>query len=187
MQVIGISGKAGSGKTTFANMLVDALDSLGISKDLVRISPMADSVYRIASKSLGLTKAYLKENKQKELPDLSMTVREYLQRIGESMRKGVDPYFWVLIKRRDVLRLYDDGYRVIIIDDIRYPNEVEMVMGIETYVTIRMMGRAINIKDNHPSEISLDQYSSWDYMIDNSHSLAELKEKAQRVAKGILT
>jgi len=114
--------------------------------------------------------------------------RALLQAYGtEIFRKRVDNNWWAnqLLKR-----IQNSTNDVVIITDVRFPNEIEVFLNdknIELY-TIRIE-RDINIKGNiatHDSETSLDDWSSWNYIINNNGSLDELQGAAKEISKDIL-
>lgn len=108
-------------------------------------------------------------------PDyVSLTYRQLLQLWGTEYRRKQDPDYWV--KRLEKkLR----GLERVVIDDVRFPNEVEMVQ--------RLGGRVIRIdrpgpaESTHASEIELDSFDGWDDVIVNDGTLRELDEKVRGV------
>lgn len=111
-----VTGKSGSGKSTFANTL------LAINQDFTEIA-LADKLKELTLKLLKLFKIEINdddlydENKEK--------YREYLQQIGtECCRSVFGDDFWCKLIDNDIGKALNDGKNVII-SDIRYPNEVE--------------------------------------------------------------
>ena len=105
---------------------------------------------------------------------VSLTFRQLLQLWGTEYRRRQDPDYWV--KR---LEAKLDGLERVVIDDVRFPNEVEMVQ--------RLGGRVIRIdrpgpaESTHASEIELDSFDGWDDVIVNDGTLRELDEKVRGV------
>ena len=101
---------------------------------------------------------------------ISLTYRQILQLWGTEYRRRQDPDYWV--KR---LEEKLQGLKKVVIDDVRFPNEVEMIH--------RLGGRVIRIdrpgpdESTHASEIILDTFDGWDGVIENTGTLGELEEK----------
>ena len=86
-------------------------------------------------------------------------------------------------------RVLSSNSDIIIITDTRFPNEIEGMYdnNYETF-TIRIE-RNINTNKNiasHVSETSLDNWSIWDYIIDNNSTLKNLEDSAKVVGEKIL-
>lgn len=105
---------------------------------------------------------------------VSLTFRQLLQLFGTEYRRRQDPDYWV---KRLEEKLH--GLEKVVIDDVRFPNEVEMIH--------RLGGRVIRIdrpgpaESTHASEIELDSFDGWDDVIVNDGTLRELDEKVRGV------
>lgn len=111
-----------------------------------------------------------------------LTVRELLQRIGtEAMRKGVHEDVWVnsLIAEYKHNNLFQDHF---VISDVRFPNEVAAIKK-EGGLVIRINRPSLKEKmySTHESEIALDNYKDWDYVIDNLDGIPELIVKVREM------
>lgn len=95
---IGIIGKMGSGKSTLANKIIEYFRFKGIT---VHKHSFAEGVYKIARELFGMT------HKNRLL----------LQSIGSKMRE-IDDEVWV----KDLLK---KSHKNIIVDDVRYKNEIK--------------------------------------------------------------
>jgi hypothetical protein len=114
--------------------------------------------------------------------------RFILQAYGtEIFRKRVDPDWWALqLKKRFLVSKPD----VTLVTDVRFPNEIEVFNNVGDYkvITIRVER---NVKTDptiaaHDSETALDNWSSWDYIIDNNLSMNELRQSATLVVNDML-
>lgn len=118
--------------------------------------------------------------------DKTEITRVILQLYGTDIfRKRVDDNFWVNKMKERVLDSKDD---IILITDCRFPNEIEGMYdnNYET-ITIRIQ-RNINTQERialHASETSLDNWSEWDYIVDNNSTLDSLKASAKVIANAI--
>jgi len=158
-RIIGVYGKARSGKTTIADYLHSkyhwyvksfADKVKGISEDLFRVPYFVD--------------------KTEFLPELGMTKRELLQKIGTAMRE-IHPNVWVKYNLNRIKNCSDFGivYDIIghIIPDVRYPNEMKTIqeMGGKVIKIVRT-GYESDLTENeqrHMSETALDGIPDLDF------------------------
>ena len=110
--ILGIVGKAGSGKTTAAKHLVDYYGFTRMA--------FADEIKHMAVEYFGLTREEAFETK----PPHARTI---LQGIGTLIRTQFDRLFFVQ-KLAD--RLHSSRAEMIVIDDIRLPEEADFVREI---------------------------------------------------------
>ena len=189
--IIGISGKALSGKDTSANMLK-------------RLYMYPDTTYKFYANNLKDMKVYapviivhfadmLKETakvmcdlddwdvndqdgKRQTIKWLGITVRELLQKLGTCVRQGIDNEFWIK-------SLYAENEYVenIIIADVRFPEEVKSIKD-RGGIVLRLVRDGAGA-GNHISETALDDYTDWDYVIENNGTLEDLFENLREFSK----
>jgi hypothetical protein len=176
--LIGISGKLGSGKNTVA----DIIQKIMHKTYSLELKAYADKLKQITSLMTGvsLESCYTQEGKNIFLPEWQMTVGEFQQKIGtEGMRNGVHPNAWIYA----LFANYNEKSNWIV-TDVRFPNEAKAIKKRKGLL-VRVEGDPAKIRENstrnlsHPSETSLDSWKPWDYMIDNSGTLAQLKEQVE--------
>lgn len=116
--------------------------------------------------------------------------RVILQLYGtEIFRKRVDDNWW---SKKLAERCISSEADVIIITDTRFPNEIEVFnqyINDEVNVSTVRIERNIKTKShitNHDSEIALDNWLEWTYIIDNNKSLDDLKASAKLIIDDIL-
>jgi dephospho-CoA kinase len=165
-----ISGKARNGKTTTANMIKDYLN-LKDKKSLIT--------------SYGkYIKMYVKEitgwdGVSEPKP------RELLQSLGTGIireKLGKNDFY---VKRLDEdMDVYNEYVNYVMIDDVRLPIEMD-------YYKERYPNKIVTIHINRPNfesdltsnqlkhvtEVGLDNYTDYDYMIENDGTLDDLRKK----------
>lgn len=178
--VVLISGKMGSGKTTLSNNLVDRIERLsqeylGLRWGVEEVT-FAGPIYEMHDYCRRVMENYGFPSKHK-IKDGNL-----LQLLGtEWARKTVDENIWVKIARNRILDLKDHyeklkyGRLTIIVSDLRFRNEFDffpdgLKIRLEAPEDIRK-ARVSMWRDNtnHPSEIDLDEYvqaGKFDLLID---------------------
>ena len=132
---IGLVGKAGVGKTTIANILVEKYG-------FVRLS-FAAKLKEVAAEILGR-------------PIDKTRDRLFLQTIGAAVRM-FDTSAWIRHVWRELRKLPRDAN--VVIDDVRYLNEAEFLRD-HGFVLVRLYGRGYSLdpkEATHESEVEQDQ------------------------------
>lgn len=194
--LIGISGKKQHGKDTVANFIIkntriewetrkfaDKLKDvvcllLGCTREQLedpefKEKPLDEQwwYYNIAGE-LRLRHSFLSDEDNEMAEDrylVKPTPRLILQLMGtECGRKILHPNLWV----NSTMSEYIDESNWII-TDVRFPNEVKAIKDAGG-VVIRVNRNSIESNDNHESETALDDYTDWDYVINNDDNLINL-------------
>lgn len=175
--VIAFGHKRRRGKDTAAQI---ALEWIG-SKH-ARIDHFAHSLKEGIGKGVfGLTDAQLYGD-QKTTPDgfWGRTPRSILQYVGTEMfRWRYDSDIWA----KTVLRRYLNDSRHVLIPDLRFPNEAQLLKGAMSAVLV-CVDRDIESdgdQDQHDSETALDNFIGWDHVIDNNGTLDELRTRVLNI------
>lgn len=197
-KLIGLSGKAGTGKTTFAELAVQKLGGKKIA--------LADAVKEEVSEFLGFCDVPYEQRHMwgvtqdredtfvlplhqwlrcitvygDDLPmllrrELSMTpdglcgtYRQLLQLWGTDFRRSENPDYWVDKTAERILSL--DGY--VFVDDVRFVGEAEMIKRLGgTLIRIERPDRPRISNPTHQSEVDLDDYNKFDLTMLNYGSL----------------
>lgn len=170
--VIGISGKIGSGKDTFGKLIIKHYPQYKHKSFAEKLKFICHYLT-----NQPLEDMYTQEGKNKYLPEWGMTVGELQQKVGtEAMRDGVHPDTWVLALSCDYGK--DDHW---IFTDLRFPNEAQWIRSMGGLL-VRMEGDPAGVRANskrdqtHYSEVALDDWPDWDLVVPNSPGMLESGE-----------
>jgi len=175
--IIGVTGKAGSGKDTVADYLVDKFEFT----KLAMADPLKDGIkHMFLLDDETVYDRVKREEPLKDFPDWS--TRKLMQYIGtELLREQFDYDIWIKLMMKRI-RMSDNNRFVI--SDIRFPNELELIRksGFD-YLIFRVeredkdVGETVGIA-NHASE-SYDL--PYDHLIDNNGTLEQLYERVEHI------
>jgi hypothetical protein len=100
-------------------------------------------------------------------------------------RQRVDTNYWV---KQVQHRCEQSDSDYIIITDCRFPNEITEMNSSKYEIITMRINRNINTtnQSNHASEIALDDWSDWNYIISNDGSLIDLKNAAKIIADDLI-
>lgn len=180
--IIGIGHYAGTGKDTFADMLLDKLDNKDVR---AAITSLADGLKEFCAdlfywtRSLGEGDYYdqpeNREKKEEVIPALGKSPRQIWIEVGNKMRE-VYPDVWIDYVLKDV-DIHTYGH--LIIPDVRFPNEVERIKSLGGKLVL--MQRPGVEPGADVSDRALLGYDGWDYTITNT-SLKSLGDWADMFA-----
>jgi hypothetical protein len=192
--IISITGKIGSGKDTIAEIIQQSTQLNW------EVKKFAGKLKTIAEILCGVPKKHFEEQEFKKTQmseEWGMTYREFLQKIGtEALRNGLHENVWINALFADykakTIATGTNEFNIIekdelpnwIITDTRFPNEMNavkerngIIIKVERSLKLRKGYDIPNETDLHPSETALDNYTDWDYVIDNNGTLEELRAK----------
>ncbi len=116
--------------------------------------------------------------------------REFLQMVGEWGRKK-DPDVWINIVNKEISNrssLKENLY----ISDLRYPNEA-IILKNRGFYLVNIIRDPIPEDSNfeggsrsHSSEMSLEKYNNWDFVIYNNKSLLEFYQQLENIINKIV-
>ena len=158
--IIGISGKAQSGKDTVGATLVN-------KHGFIRVAS-ADALKRIAMRTFNWDGAK------------DARGRKFLQDLATAVR-GYDPDFWINITFQEIERQQKNNNtfplqeRNFVITDVRYTNEADYLKKAGA-ILLRIERGGIELFD-HESETQLDNYEGFDYLISNNGTIEGLEER----------
>jgi hypothetical protein len=155
MKLIGFTGKAGVGKSTMANRLIN--DPLFYHQ--LSLLSFASPLKRSLSELTGLRIEYFTDQllKESKIEWLGMSPRELMQKFGtDFVRNTIHPEFWVMRMRERLKKCHHD----VVIDDIRFDNEAALVR--ENCGCLIHIIRDVPSVSNHVSETPV-RYRNGDY------------------------
>jgi hypothetical protein len=158
-RIIGLTGPAGCGKTFVASVVPDAV-----------VIGLADPIYAALASILGIPETVLRQRATKERPIewLGKSPRQLLQTLGTDWgRTLVAEDLWLRIARRRIEELAAAGATTIVIENVRFDNEADMVrieMGGEVWLVKRRPAADVA---QHVSEAGLSP-GLIDRVIDNT-------------------
>jgi dephospho-CoA kinase len=170
--VIGLCGKAGSGKSTVAQYLQE-------NYGFERIA-FADSLKEILLES-GIVSPL-------DLVKKTPYARFLLQRIGtDVIRNQVDPNFWINKTLKKIGELIFKGKKNIVIEDVRFPNEAELINLFNgTVIKVVRNNNTLDREDlkNHESETFIEQLLV-DTIINNTGTIDDLYKELDKIISKI--
>lgn len=166
-RIIGLSGRAGSGKTTVAGMIPAAV-----------VVQLADPLYAGLSAMLGVPESMLRSPAYKEVPFLGLgkSPRQMMQTLGtEWGRDLIDRSIWIRLLERRIETLESQGVRTIVVADVRFENEASAIrqMGGEVW-RVRRDGPATASSHSSEDGIGLEEHEP---VIENYGTLDDLRER----------
>lgn len=182
--IIGFSGKKQSGKDTVAGMFKH------YSLNTFQKKQFSHKLKVFCSNILGIPVEQFELDTVKQLTlgpewnkgllkDIPLTVRQFLQYTGTSVRDNVHVDFWVNALFTDY-KENDDW----LITDVRFPNEYERVNDKGGFI-IRIERSGLDTSDQHISETALDKGFDFDFTIDNSYDLSYIDQQVKQIIHDI--
>jgi len=182
VRLIGISGKIGSGKDTFAELLAEQLhgkverhalaDKLRLITEI--ISGIRMTTTHEANKPFcNEIRNYTQDQKNIVIKQFDKTIGETLQLVGTDLfRDNYDTDIWVKSFFNEELDTKLNNGKIIVIPDVRFVNEADYILKEGGYL-IRLEGDPMGVRENslrdlnHISETNLDDYTNFSKVIYN--------------------
>jgi hypothetical protein len=168
MRIVAISGKASSGKDTFAAILAEL--SVG-PFDAVKILPFAEDLKSIASQLWGVDPEYLKTYAGKA------ALRSKLIQLGGVVRE-IDPNTWVDIVIRKIKNLPNREGTLAIIPDLRFLNELyRLIAEFGTDVSMVRMSAPVDARMTRMGVDRAEDYVTLGIQVDISERQFDFLEQ----------
>ena len=110
-----------------------------------------------------------------------ISLRKFLQDLGVSIRTELGMPDFFTDRLLDDIKVYDKFADVVVIDDVRLPNEIEKIKQVYDDVTSILVinqfsDSKLTVEEQvHPTETALENYDRFDYTVINS-DINKLKE-----------
>ncbi len=178
MKLIGLAGKAGSGKDTLGEYL--------ITKYNIKSYALAEPLKKAASIAfdIPLKCFYNSELKETLVDDWHMTPRELMQTLGTEYTRDVfRKDIWIRQGHKKWLECQKKNkHYAFLVTDIRFQNDAEWLKN-EGGIIIKVKRDAAKNMD-HESEIGFTE-NLVDYVIDNNSSLEEFYKNIENTVENI--
>ena len=178
--IIGLSGKIGSGKDTVASIIKkynNTFQDIAFAYKLKQITALLTSQ--------DINNTMTQEGKNIYIEEFNMTIGQMLQQIGTNLfRDNFNDNTWILAT---FLQIKNNPGNYII-TDCRFKNEAQAIKD-NNGILIRINRNNNNISDNstrnlqHQSEIDLDDYDNFDFIINNDLDLNHLEKNVINIIK----
>ena len=178
--------------SSFAYVLNNELDKLQVSVDAVfnstlnnNLTPQLNAIQKITDT--------LKIDGSKWYEHKNPLTRALLECYGtDIIRNRISDTYWIDDIKEKISFEYFGKYDVVMITDVRFPNEIESFYGCDIsewfdIISVRVERPIYNLEDyNHESNTSLDDFNQFSYIVYNERGLDELKMSAEEIVKDIL-
>jgi hypothetical protein len=167
-KLIGLTGKARSGKDTVALMLASRHNFMRMAF----ADPLKEGVAAMFNWPVELT--HTQEGKEMLSPTWGITVRQALQDVGTLMREKFGADFWIKRWQLEYAAIMNDAH--VVVSDVRYENEAEMIRAMGgTIIHIQREGAGLEgAAASHSSESGI-QMDDKDLVLHNNGTLKELE------------
>jgi len=165
IRVIGIYGKARSGKTT-ARKYLERYNGMAVSF----ADPLKNAIRELFG--VPLTELYSDCKTDK--------TRWMLQFFGTDCCRHIEPLIWVRKTSEKIQELQDSGADLVVIDDVRFVNEAEMLKTEWNATLVKLIGPTDLVTNEehkqHVSETQMDNLpdSYYDAVYRNTGTIEEL-------------
>ena len=182
--VIGIAAKIGCGKSTLAQEIQKLKVSFNIRSLGTAVKREAALRYNFPVEWCYDTAGKAQTISHSKLPRENMTVRDVLQWHGtDYRRKQFSESYWT-----DVIHstINNAPHSAFIIDDIRFPDEAEMVLSFPNHYLVQLYPYREWVSGpnaKHESEIALDNYEHFDHIL--APNYGDLPAYAKAIVKGL--
>lgn len=117
--------------------------------------------------------------------------REFLQVLGTSIiRERIDEEFFIKRMIQDI-QVYSYFYDIVIISDARVVKEIELIKShFESVISVNIVrpnyeSELSGKEKKHITEVGLDEYKGFDFVLNNDGSLEDLNDRACDLASKI--
>jgi hypothetical protein len=183
--VIGLTGFAGSGKDTVGEEFIRrgwkrvsfaaGVYALALAIDpWIEVGPGHYELLSVTVETVGWM------GSKWNYPD----VRRILQNVGNEAREVIGKTVWVDLAQKQIDQYTSEGYNVVI-TDVRYPNESEMVRSLDNGFVVKVERPGVGPINGHISDKGLSE-SQIDAVLNNDGALEDIPRKVDETLREIL-
>lgn len=168
MRIIGLTGRAGSGKDTVRTFLEERHAFAGMAfADPIR-SMLSALLREVGASDDWMTDRLLKEG---TIPALGTSYRHLAQTLGTEWGRRIDTEFWLRIAKARLNVMREAGVKSVVISDVRFINEAHWIAaeGGQVWRIDRLQAEPVRL---HESE--LISHINPHRIIPNSGTVADL-------------
>ena len=173
MKIYLIGGKAGSGKSEVAK--------------IIRNYYLTNNKRVLITEFSKYLKMYAKEILNWQESDAKP--RKFLQDLGVTIRENMDMPHMLINRILEDLKVYSLYYDVVILSDIRYPDEITEIKkaysnALSIYVINQFKESTLSLEEQmHITETALENFTGFDYTITNDEK-ENLENKVLNILEG---
>lgn len=184
--VVGITGKAGSGKSTVADMIKDRVPESYQYAFAAPIKRAAATLFGGIFEDLGIKNSEwleVGEFKEMKIPGFDFSPRQFMQHLGTDIARKLDPNVWIKLANDElgIAEFYHD--KLFVVSDVRFDNEAEWVKRTGGLLVQVLRDNAHEVNP-HSSEGGVTVVP--DYILLNNTNLNDLVDQVDNLIKDIL-
>ena len=180
---VGLGHRQNTGKNLFGALLYNELVKLGIDSHCTsfasNLKMQAQQLFHQYGMMSGMYYEANRDEKEAPLGDLDASPRDIYIKLGLFMR-SFDKDYWLNALMNDP---FHQQYRVTIVTDVRFPNELERIQA--DGIGIRIDRPSVPHSEDPADNALGDRDDLWDGWITNDRDEEGLREYAREYAEGI--
>jgi len=178
--LVGFSGKKRSGKDTAADFLVQAhkFTKIGFKDPVYDVLYALNPIIIATNSMTKRVQDVVDWHGWEKAKDMYPEIRKLQQRLGMEGFRAIDENLLV-----QILAKKGGPLTRVVVPDVRFPNEAEFIQD-SGGILIRIERNGVDLNDVYPTEISMDDWKSFDHIIHNNGTTEQLYEMVRQVVFG---
>lgn len=189
IKLIGITGKARTGKDTVCDIIVDRIPC---AVRYAMADPIKRSFFSMVEANTAAERIQLMEDKEKVIEGLGHSPRAILQELGGTLRERLGEDFWVYFLDMFVKEIQEveDSFTkgedmcpiFVVVPDVRYDNEARYIKEVHNGLIFKTIRDDAPEVREHSSENGISE-KYIDFVIENNGTLQDLEDKVKQLLK----